>query len=136
MAEVGSAGAAGAVLSVLARWLVMLLANLFGWERTWVARLGRGCWCLGMADPKRALVLHLAGGEPVVFALSDDSAHELASELGQLLTDGRVSSVGLADGSVAAVNFGHVVTAHLDELPPLARVYGAGQPRKHGFATS
>jgi hypothetical protein len=29
-----------------------------------------------------------------------------------------------------------VVTAHLDALPPLARVYGSGQPRKHGFATS
>jgi hypothetical protein len=89
-----------------------------------------------MADPKRALVLHLAGGEPVVFALSGDSARELASNLAQLLTDGQVSPVTLADNSVAAVNFAHVVTAHLDELPPLARVYGAGQPRKHGFATS
>jgi hypothetical protein len=89
-----------------------------------------------MADPKRALVLHLAGGEPVVFALSDDGARELTPNLTQLLTDGSVSSVGLADNTVAAVNFAHVVTAHLDELPPLARVYGAGQPRKHGFATS
>ena len=89
-----------------------------------------------MADPKRALVLHLTGGEPVVFALSDDSANDLASRLTTLLTAGAVAPVRLADGSEASVNFAHVVTAHLDELPPLARVYGAGQPRKHGFATS
>jgi hypothetical protein len=89
-----------------------------------------------MADPKRALVLHLTGGEPVVFALSDDGASELAPRLTQLLTEGLVSPVSLADNTTAAVNFSHVVTAHLDELPPLARVYGAGQPRKHGFATS
>ena len=89
-----------------------------------------------MADPKRALVLHLVGGEPVVFALSDEGASELAPKLTQLLTEGLVSPVGLADTTTAAVNFAHVVTAHLDDLPPMARVYGAGQPRKHGFATS
>ena len=89
-----------------------------------------------MADPKRALVLHLAGGEPVVFALSEDAGNDLAARLPELLTDGSVAPVTLADGSTAAVNFAHVVTAHLDELPPLARVYGAGQPRKHGFATT
>jgi hypothetical protein len=90
-----------------------------------------------MADPKRALVLHLqGGGEPVVFALSDDSASDLESQLSQLLSAGQVHAATLADGSTVAVNFAHVVTAHLDALPPLARVYGSGQPRKHGFATS
>jgi hypothetical protein len=90
-----------------------------------------------MADPKRALVLHLVGGgEPVVFALSDQGARDLAPKLAQLLTDGLVGPVGLADESTAAVNFAHVATAHLDELPPLARVYGSGQPRKHGFVTT
>ena len=89
-----------------------------------------------MADPKRALVLHLSnGGEPLVFALSDEGARELDTTLTELLTDGRVHSPALADGSTVAVNFAHVVTAHLDELPPLARVYGSGQGRKHGFAT-
>ncbi|HEX6357494.1 hypothetical protein [Actinophytocola sp.] len=90
-----------------------------------------------MADSKRALVLHLqGGGEPVVFALADDSANDLEPRLAQLLTEGQVHAAALADGSSVAVNFAHVVTAHLDELPPLARVYGSGQPRKHGFATS
>jgi hypothetical protein len=87
-----------------------------------------------MADPKRALVLHLAnGGEPLVFALSADGATELEPKLTDLLAEGRVDTPSLADGSTVAVNFAHVVTAHLDELPPLARVYGSGQPKKHGF---
>jgi hypothetical protein len=88
-----------------------------------------------MADPKRALVLHLSGGgEPLVFALSEDGARDLDAHLTELLTDGRVHAPALADGSTVAVNFAQVVTAHLDELPPLARVYGSGQPKKHGFA--
>ncbi|MPZ81944.1 MAG: hypothetical protein GEV28_16745 [Actinophytocola sp.] len=88
-----------------------------------------------MADPKRALVIHLAhGGEPLVFALSGAGAQDLDSRLTELLADGRVHAPELADGTTVAVNFAHVVTAHLDELPPLARVYGSGQPKRHGFA--
>ncbi len=88
-----------------------------------------------MADSKRALVLHLSGGgEPLVFALSEEGATDLDARLAQLLTDGQVFAPALADGSTVAVNFAHVVTAHLDELPPLARVYGSGQPKRHGFA--
>ncbi|HEV7647469.1 MAG TPA: hypothetical protein VGP26_04850 [Actinophytocola sp.] len=88
-----------------------------------------------MADSTRALVLHLSGGgEPLVFALSTDGAGDLDAKLDDLLGDGKVYSPTLADGSRVAVNFAHVVTAHLDELPPLARVYGSGQPKKHGFA--
>lgn len=89
-----------------------------------------------MADQKRALVLHLSGGgEPLVFALSADGASDLDSRLTELLSAGAVYAPTLADGSKVAVNFGQVVTAHLDELPPLARVYGSGQPTRHGFAT-
>ena len=89
-----------------------------------------------MADPKRALVLHLAGGgEPVVFALSEDGAADLANRLEQLVREGLVHAPALADGSTAVVNFGNVVTAHLDELPSNARVYGSGKARVHGFAT-
>jgi hypothetical protein len=88
-----------------------------------------------MADPKRALVLHLAGGgEPLVFALAEDGVRDLESRLPTLMTEGAVHAPALADGSVVSVNFAQVVTAHLDELPPLARVYGSGQPRRHGFA--
>ncbi|MGH3878640.1 MAG: hypothetical protein ACRDSK_16535 [Actinophytocola sp.] len=89
-----------------------------------------------MADPKRALVLHLAGGgEPVVFALSADGARDLDTRLSELLGSGHVHAPVLADGSTVAINFAQVVTAHLDDLPPLARVYGSGQPQRHGFAT-
>jgi hypothetical protein len=89
-----------------------------------------------MADPKRALVLHLSGGgEPLVFALSQDGANDLDARLNDLLSAGAVYSPTLADGSSVAVNFAQVVTAHLDVLPPLARVYGSGQAQKHGFAT-
>lgn len=90
-----------------------------------------------MADPKRALVLHLSGGgEPIVFALSEDGANDLdAARLADLLGGGGVYAPTLADGSSVAVNFAHVVTAHLDDLPPHARVYGSGQPKRHGFAT-
>lgn len=89
-----------------------------------------------MADPKRALILHMAGGgEPVVFALSEDGAADLTSRLEHLLREGTVHAPTLADGSAVAVNFAHVVTAHLDELPSNARVYGSGRARVHGFAT-
>ena len=89
-----------------------------------------------MADSKRALVLHLAGGgEPLVFALSDEGAADLEKKLPDLLGAGQVARPQLADGSSVVVNFAHVVTAHLDELPPLTRVYGSGVPKKHGFAT-
>jgi hypothetical protein len=87
-------------------------------------------------DPKRALVLHLSGGgEPLVFALSGDGARDLDARLTDLLAEGGVHAPQLADGSTVAINFAQVVTAHLDELPPLARVYGSGQPKRHGFAT-
>lgn len=89
-----------------------------------------------MADLKRALILHMAGGgEPVVFALSEDGAADLASRLEQLVREGLVHSPALADGTTAVVNFANVVTAHLDELPSNARVYGSGRTRVHGFAT-
>ena len=88
-----------------------------------------------MADPKRALVLHLSqGGEPLVFALSDKSAQDLDARLTKLLASGQVDGIELADGSSVSINFLHIVTAHLDELPPLARVYGSDQPKRHGFA--
>jgi hypothetical protein len=87
-----------------------------------------------MSESKRALVLHVAGsGEPLVFALSDRGAKSLAGRLGTLMNSGGVDSPELADGSTVTVNFGHVVTAHLDELPPLGRVYGSVTHRGHGF---
>jgi hypothetical protein len=87
-----------------------------------------------MSDTKRALVLHVAGGgDPLVFALSDRGAKALAGRLPTLMNSGGVDTPELADGSTVAVNFAHVVTAHLDELPPLGRVYGSVTHRGHGF---
>jgi hypothetical protein len=88
-----------------------------------------------MADPKRALVLHLShGGEPLVFALSTKSADDLDTRLTKLVASGQVDSAELADGSAVSINFKHVATAHLDELPPMARVYGSGRPQS-GFSS-
>jgi hypothetical protein len=87
-----------------------------------------------MSETKRALVLHVAGsGDPLVFALSDRGAKTLASRLPTLMNSGGVDTPELADGSTVAVNFAHVVSAHLDELPPLGRVYGSVTHRGHGF---
>mgnify|MGYP000370662619 CR=1 FL=1 len=87
-----------------------------------------------MSDAKRALVLHVAGsGEPLVFALSDRGAKSLAMRLPTLMNSGGVDSPELADGNTVSVNFAHVVTAHLDDLPPLGRVYGSVTHRGHGF---
>ncbi len=88
-----------------------------------------------MSEHKRALVLHLAGvAEPLVFALSDKGAKSLLGRIGPMLNSGAVDSLELADGSAVAINFGHVVSAHLDDLPPLGRIYGSVTHRGHGFA--
>jgi hypothetical protein len=88
-----------------------------------------------MTESKRALVLHLAGvAEPLVFALSDKGAKSLSGRMGPLLNSGAVDTLELADGSAVAINFGHVASAHLDQLPPLGRVYGSVTHRGHGFA--
>ena len=88
-----------------------------------------------MSDGKRALVLHFTGGQqPLVFALSERGAKSLASRLPTLMNSGGVDTPELADGGTVAINFGHVVSAHLDELPPLGQVYGSPTRRGHGFA--
>ena len=87
-----------------------------------------------MSDSKRALVLHVAGGgEPLVFALSERGAKSLVNRLPTLMNSGGVDSPELADGSTVSINFAHVVSAHLDEPPPLGRVYGSVTHRGHGF---
>lgn len=79
-------------------------------------------------------MLHLShGGEPLVFALSTKSVEDLDSKLTKLVASGQVDSAELADGSSVSINYKHVATAHLDELPPLARVYGSGRSQS-GFS--
>ncbi|TDQ04981.1 hypothetical protein [Labedaea rhizosphaerae] len=72
-----------------------------------------------------ALVLHLTGNtEPVIFALSEGGAKALAGRVDKLMGSGAVEKLELADGTTAVVNFGHVVTAHVEDLPPHTKVYG------------
>jgi hypothetical protein len=82
---------------------------------------------------KNALVLHLAsGGEPLVYALTDNSASALAGRLHTLMTSGGVDNPELEDETKATINFAHVASAHFDELPP-TRVYGSAKRGPRGF---
>jgi hypothetical protein len=72
-----------------------------------------------------ALVLHLTGNaEPAIFALSEGGAKALTGRVDKLMGSGSVEKLELADGTTAVVNFGHVATAHVEDLPPHTRVYG------------
>ncbi|SDJ21321.1 hypothetical protein SAMN05192558_109342 [Actinokineospora alba] len=87
-----------------------------------------------MSDSQRTLILHLAsGGEPVVFTLSPKSVKSLKPRLPVLMASGGVDTLELEDGNAVAVNFGHVVTAHLDELPSHVRAYGSPNRKGSGF---
>ncbi|MFJ7210855.1 hypothetical protein [Amycolatopsis sp. NPDC098790] len=78
-----------------------------------------------MADPKPALVLHLAtGGEPLLFALTTEGSGELAGKLAQLVRDGAVETVTTKDHSAIAINFAHVAAAYVDDLTRKSTVFG------------
>jgi len=78
-----------------------------------------------MADPKPALVLHLAtGGEPLLFALTTEESGKLAGKLAQLVKAGAVETVTTKDDSVVAVNFAHVAAAYIDDLARKSTVFG------------
>ncbi|GLW91955.1 hypothetical protein [Actinokineospora globicatena] len=90
-----------------------------------------------MSEQRHALILHLAsGGEPLIFSLSERSAKSLTSRLPVLMASGGVDTPELADGTTAAVNFGHVASAHLDTLPAHVKVYGTPSKRSHGFGAT
>jgi hypothetical protein len=78
-----------------------------------------------MADPKPALVLHLAtGGEPLLFALTTEGSGELAGKLAQLVQAGAVETVTTKDHSEVAINFAHVAAAYIDDLTRKSTVFG------------
>ncbi|GAA4542725.1 hypothetical protein [Amycolatopsis samaneae] len=78
-----------------------------------------------MADPKPALVLHLAtGGEPLLFALDGEETGQLQESLTDLVKTGSVSTVRTKDGSTVAINFAHVAAAYLDDLNRKSTVFG------------
>jgi hypothetical protein len=78
-----------------------------------------------MADPKPALVLHLAtGGEPLLFALKTEGSAELAGRLAELVRTGAVETVTTKDHSQVAINFAHVAAAYVDDLTRKSTVFG------------
>ena len=78
-----------------------------------------------MADPKPALVLHLAtGGEPLLFALTTEESGKLAGKLAQLVRSGSVETVTTKDHSAVAINFAHVAAAYVDDLTRKSTVFG------------
>ncbi|RSD25816.1 hypothetical protein [Amycolatopsis eburnea] len=78
-----------------------------------------------MADPKPALVLHLAtGGEPLLFALTTDESAKLTGRLTQLVKSGAVETVTTKDHSAVAINFAHVAAAYVDDLTRKSTVFG------------
>ncbi|WP_329053162.1 hypothetical protein OG738_10335 [Amycolatopsis sp. NBC_01488] len=78
-----------------------------------------------MADPKPALVLHLAtGGEPLLFALTTDESAKLTGRLAQLVKAGAVETVTTKDHSEVAINFAHVAAAYVDDLTRKSTVFG------------
>jgi hypothetical protein len=78
-----------------------------------------------MSDPKRALILHMAGGrEPLLISVPEDSVAEVVAGLPDLLRKGEVETITATNGSSIAVNFAHVVAAHVDILPGIGQIYG------------
>jgi CO dehydrogenase/acetyl-CoA synthase epsilon subunit len=79
-----------------------------------------------MSESKQALALHVAGGsEPLLVAVSAETAQELLTRLPKLIEGGAVHTVATANGASFVVNFAHVVAAHIDEAPPLGQLYGS-----------
>ena len=70
-----------------------------------------------MTEPKPALVLHLAaGGEPLIFPLTGETAPPVQEKLPDLLKHGGVHSMETRDGNVVSVNFAHIAAAYVDDL--------------------
>jgi hypothetical protein len=78
-----------------------------------------------MSDPKRALILHMTGiREPLLISLPDDSEEEFVAGLPELIRQAQVETITARNGSSIAVNFAHVVAAHVDSLPGIGQIYG------------
>ncbi|MBE1499431.1 hypothetical protein H4696_006531 [Amycolatopsis lexingtonensis] len=78
-----------------------------------------------MADPKPALVLHLAtGGQPLLFALTTEQSATLAGRLAQLVKEGSVEAVTTKDHPAVVINFAHVAAAYVDDLTRKSTVFG------------
>ncbi len=84
-----------------------------------------------MTEQRKALVMHLGNGsDPLLVAIPAESATELAGRLPAMIRNGDIESIAAADGSSIAVNFAHVLAAHVDTTPGLGKIYGS-LPREH-----
>lgn len=79
-----------------------------------------------MSVPRKALVLHLASGnDPLLVAVPAETADELATSLPEKIRQAEVESITTANGSTIAINFAHVLAAHVDVTPGLGQIYGS-----------
>ena len=84
-----------------------------------------------MTEQRRALVMHLGNGsDPLLVAIPAESATELAGRLPAMIRNGDIESIAAANGSSVAVNFAHVLAAHVNTAPGLGKIYGS-LPRDH-----
>lgn len=86
-----------------------------------------------MTEPRRALVLHLTSGtEPLLIVVPGDAVDDLADSLPDRIRGGAVETITAANGTTFAVNFAHVVAAHVDVVPGLGQIYGSPVRERHG----
>jgi hypothetical protein len=79
-----------------------------------------------MSEAKRALVLHLASGnEPLLVMVPSESVDTVAASLPDLIRKAQVESIPTANGSTIAINFAHVLAAHVDVIPGIGQIYGS-----------
>lgn len=79
-----------------------------------------------MSQTRPGLVLHVVGAsQPLRIALDETECETLAEQLPVLMSSGETKSLTTADGGRFAVNFGHVVTAHVELNRSDANAYGA-----------
>jgi hypothetical protein len=75
--------------------------------------------------------MHLtSGGEPLLVAVPNDAAATLAERLPDMIRRAEVETIATANGASIAVNFAHVLAAHVDTTPGLGHMYGS-LPREH-----
>ena len=78
-----------------------------------------------MTPARKALVLHLtANPAPFTIEITPETADELGPRLIQIVRNGHTQNIRGANGDEFAVNFLHVVAAHVESIPQNARHHG------------
>lgn len=88
-----------------------------------------------MTEPRRALVLHLAGrNDPLTVAVPAQDAADLAARLPDLVRRGSFESITMANGDTIVVNFAQVQAALVDTAPGIGRIYGSVPATSNAFS--